>query len=270
MVAIHRLATLLVVCAMTASALELTVTNKCAFTVWLATTPNFQIPPLPDGEVRLDTGNRYVYSIANAGWAGRFWPKYGCDDAGTNCLFGQSSAPCPSDGCQPPADTKIEFNFPPQPPTSDSWYDISLVDGYSLPMEIIPRGINQGSCIATNCAMSLDDCPQDETTGLGDLRVIKNGQTVACLAPCKKWNYPPPYGFGFSETVDPGVMFCCPTPPVSPLECRTGPVIATKYVNLIHASCPTAYSYAYDDEGGLHNCPEIGRASCRERVSPVV
>ena len=90
-------------------------------------------------------------------------------------------------GCQPPADTKIEFNFPPQPPTSDSWYDISLVDGYSLAMSITPRGVNQGSCIPTQCRLSLDACPQSETNGLGDLRIVKNGKTVACLAPCKKW-----------------------------------------------------------------------------------
>jgi hypothetical protein len=46
-------------------------------------------------------------------------------------------------GCQPPADTKVEFYFPSQPPHEDSWYDISLVDGYSLPMKIVPRGIDQ-------------------------------------------------------------------------------------------------------------------------------
>ena len=57
-------------------------------------------------------------------------------------------------GCQPPADTKIEFNFPPQPPTSDSWYDISLVEGYSLAMSITPRGVNQGSCVPTQCRLS--------------------------------------------------------------------------------------------------------------------
>ena len=169
------------------SALELTVQNNCAFTTWLATTPNFQIDPLPDGTVQLNSGQRYVYNIPNQGWAGRFWPKTGCDSAGTNCNFGDSAPPCPANGCQPPADTKIEFNFPPQPPNQDSWYDISLVDGYSLPISITPRGINQGSCIPTNCDLSLAACPQDETNGLCDLRIIKNGETVACLAPCKKW-----------------------------------------------------------------------------------
>ena len=122
-----------------------------------------------------------ICQIPNAGWAGRFWPKTGCNSGGTECEFGDSVPPCPSNGCQPPADTKVEFNFPSQPPNQDSWYDISLVDGYSLPMKIVPRGVNQGGCVPTTCSMSLDACPTNEVLGLGDLRVIKNGKTVACL-----------------------------------------------------------------------------------------
>lgn len=103
--------------------------------------------------------------------------------------------------------------------------------------------------------MTLDECPQNENSGLGDLRVWSNGRVVACLSPCKKWNYPPPYGLGQPETQDPGLFMCCPTPPVQPHECSNGPVIQTSYVQAVHRSCPTAYSYAYDDAAGLHNCP---------------
>lgn len=52
-----------------------------------------------------------------------------------------------------------------------------------------------------------------------------------------------------------GLDFCCPTPPVSVEQCRKGKVVRSKYVDLIHRTCPSAYSYAYDDEAGLHNCP---------------
>lgn len=90
---------------------------------------------------------------------------------------------------------------------------------------------------------------------MGDLRVMKNGRVVQCLAPCKKWNYSSPYGMGQPEQINPGKHFCCPTPPVSPQECTAGPVSNTQYVNLIHRDCRTAYSYAYDDLAGLHNCP---------------
>jgi len=163
------------------------VKNNCAFTTLLATAPNSNRAPLPGGTIKLTQGQTYTYNIPNGGWAGRFWPKTGCDGSGTNCEFGDSSPPCPVGGCQPPADTKVEFLFPPQPPKLDSWYDISLVDGYSLPMKIVPRDVNSGNCVQTTCSMSLNSCPTNEVQGLGDLRVFKNGKVVACLSPCKKW-----------------------------------------------------------------------------------
>ena len=165
------------------SGVQVSFKNNCPHTIWLANTgtPSLQ-------SVTLNQGQSHTYNIdKNTGWNGRIWPKYGCDNSGNNCLFGNSVAPCPSGGCQPPADTKVEFNIPSQPPSRDSWYDVSLVDGYSLPMKIVPRGVNQGSCIPATCTMSLDNCPSNENNGLGDLRVWKNNQVVACLAPCKKW-----------------------------------------------------------------------------------
>lgn len=49
-------------------------------------------------------------------------------------------------------------------------------------------------------------------------------------------------------------MLCCPDP-VTPDQCRQGIVLNTEYVKLVKRSCPTAFSYSYDDESGLHNCP---------------
>jgi hypothetical protein len=221
--------------------------------VWVSPLTNAQGPPLAGGIVKLNNQASYAYQIPDSGWGGRFWPKTGCDGSGQNCEVGQSSDPCGPTGCDPPADTKVEFFFPPSSDPNDVWYDVSLVDGYSLAAEIIPDR-NGGACVPTNCALSLDRCPQNEND-VGDLRVITNGRTVACLSPCKKWNYPPPFGLGRPEDIAPGVNYCCPTPPIQPAECSSGIVINTQYVNLIHQSCPSAYSYAYDDMAGLHNCP---------------
>lgn len=118
---------------------------------------------------------------------GRFWPKSGCDHTGHNCEAGQSVDPCNPGGCDPPAETKVEFFFPPVNDPYDVWYDVSLVDGYSLPAEIIPS-VQQGSCVSTKCAVSLDACPTNEAH-VGDLRVIRNGRTIKCLAPCKSKFY---------------------------------------------------------------------------------
>lgn len=114
---------------------------------------------------------------------GRFWPKTGCDGNGQNCVSGQSVPPCGPRGCDPPAETKVEFYFPAAGASGSVWYDVSLVDGYSLPAEIVPS-VQQGTCRTTRCAVSLNSCPTNEN-GVGDLRVRKNGKTVQCLAPCK-------------------------------------------------------------------------------------
>lgn len=115
--------------------------------------------------------------------------------------------------------------------------------------------IQDGSCVRTDCHLLLSDCPKKEKSDLGDLTVKgRNNNIVACLSPCKKWNYPAPYGYGRDEQQGDGRMLCCPNP-VTPEDCRKGIVVQTDYVNLLHRACKTAYSYSYDDEGGLHNCP---------------
>lgn len=185
--------------------------------------------------------------------AGRFWPKQGCDANGQNCEVGQSIDPCNAGGCDPPAETKVEFFFPPSNDWGDVWYDISLVDGYSLPVEIIPS-VQQGTCRTTDCNLHLSSCPRNEMH-VGDLSVSRNGREIMCLSPCKRWNYPPPFGLGIDELEYPGNYLCCPTPPIWPDECRAGIIVQTDYVQLVHRDCPSAYAYSYDDEAGLHNCP---------------
>jgi len=232
---------------------SITFLNRCSEPIWINPFTSDNGPQLGNGIQKLVQNGRITYNIPDSGWKGRFWPKTECDSNGQSCGVGQSVAPCPSNGCQPPADTKVEFFYPSITDKNTIWYDVSLVDGYSFPMEIIPDK-QQGSCITTNCAVSLNACPSNENS-VGDLRVFRNGRVTQCLAPCKKWNFPSPYGLGKDEKLYTGLQFCCPTPPVSPQQCSSGDVIRTQYVNLIHRDCPTAYSYAYDDLAGLHNCP---------------
>lgn len=112
----------------------------------------------------------------------------------------------------------------------------------------------QGACSKTNCQLHLNKCPRNENNGLGDLTVKKNNKAVACLSPCKRWNFPAPYGLGRNENQGDGRMLCCPSG-VSVQDCRKGIVVQTQYVKLLRQACPSAYSYSYDDLGGLHNCP---------------
>lgn len=112
--------------------------NRCAFPIWIHPLQSAVSPPLIDGIPRIEPNDLLTLNIFDSGWAGSFWPKTDCDSNGANCTVGQSEEPCPSTDCQPSANTKVEFYFPPKNNSRTVWYDISLVDGYTLPMEIIP------------------------------------------------------------------------------------------------------------------------------------
>lgn len=103
------------------------VGNRNNFPIWIETLTNDNGPPLTNQIIRLNSGGQHTFNIHDKGWAGRLWPKIGCDQRGGNCDFGQSMPPCPRDGCQPPADTKVEFYFPRINTQTKSFYDISLV-----------------------------------------------------------------------------------------------------------------------------------------------
>lgn len=109
------------------------VGNQNGFPIWIQTKPNDKTPPLRNGEiVKLNANDRTKFDIDDAGWGGRLWAKVGCDDNGSNCEFGQSIEPCADGGCQPPAETKVEFFFPPVNSPDASYYDISLVRWVNL------------------------------------------------------------------------------------------------------------------------------------------
>jgi hypothetical protein len=257
---------------------RLRIISACTQPIWIAHSNNVPAPQ----NTRLDAGDYLDYAIPAAGLASaRFWPKLGCDANGRNCKIGDNGegggAPCGVSGCQPPIDSKFEATFAAIASSQATFYNLSLVDGYTLPFAVTPigAGAGVGSCTPSDCSMlTLDACPIAEDLGGAvypayadrDLRV----QDVGCMSPCKAWNYPAPYGLGRAESQDPGLHLCCPTPLapaqctiangcMTPQACRatTDPlgVTHTEYVKRVHARCPTAYAYSYDDEAGLHACP---------------
>jgi Thaumatin family len=241
---------------------RVSLTNSCPFTVWVTSLNNSGSAPLrpSDRLVRLNSGQSHAYGIPDGGWGGQFRPKFQCDANGNNCLSGQSLPPCPTGpapyaGCQPPAETKIEFHFPfPGEPVQLPFFDTSLVDGYTLRARIAPDAAPSGNCTTFNCNLSFESCPASESFGLGDLRVVRAGEVVMCLSPCKKWNFPAPYGLGLPETQGIGRELCC-ADGISPRDCNASRVVQTQYVQSVRANCPSAYSFAYDDLGGTHACP---------------
>lgn len=262
---------------------RLRISNSCSYDIWI------EQQNMADGTpqiVKLTPGNHYDYAIPSAGLAStRLWPKTGCDENGNNCTIGQSLAPCPSGGCPPPVDSKIEATWgcmlsdstqcamtPQGNKIGDTYWNMSAVDGYTLPFTafVIGNTISDASeqCVSSNCsALSFAECPTGENLSVGqggvtnpayasvDLQV-KNGSTmIGCYSPCKAMNYPTYGGQNLDEYSTAAVMYCCPTPPISTEECRAGPVVDTQYVSRIHSMCEsTTYSYAYDDTYGLRHC----------------
>lgn len=117
---------LLATLAADASAATFTVKNNCNYTVWPAVIP-------AGGGERLDPGQTWTVSVP-PGTTGRFWGRTGCSFSG-----GGSDGHCDTGDCagalnctvsgQPPT-TLAEFSIG----GAEDFYDISVVDGYNLPM----------------------------------------------------------------------------------------------------------------------------------------
>ncbi len=251
------------------------VENDCSYTIWIQ---QQNMPTSTPDVVEIVAGSHHDYTIPEEGQAStRFWVKSGCDSDGNNCTVGQSSAPCPAEGCPPPVDSKMEATWGCTLDDTSSctvegntFYNSSAVDGYTLPFKVSVVGDSGGDgCVDIDCS-DLDQtrCPTSDNLSVGedghtysqyaseDLRVLNvHGNQIGCFSTCTKFTYPTFGGHGLSNTDDPAVIYCCPTPPVTSEECRAGPVSGTNYVQAADSMCAGGgYGYAYDDNAGNHNC----------------
>ena len=265
---------------------SLTVKNSCSFAIWVQQSKEHTLTDTPLIQ-KIEASQSFDYAVDPKGIIStRFWPKWGCDALGENCIWGQSVngtggpndyAPCPAGGCHAPADSKLEVTWGcayPDPANnpqcehkkSQTFYNGSALDGYSLPFKITRSGDLAASCQDIDCSsLNLAACPTDDDLSQGkttvhpeyssvDLRIFLGGSVTACFSPCKKMNYPQFGGLGLNEQSDAVVMYCCPTPPISSPECNAGPVPKTKFVTTVHQMCPNTYGFAYDDSLAGFNC----------------
>ncbi|KAM7266563.1 hypothetical protein ACFE04_004460 [Oxalis oulophora] len=208
-------------------AARFTLQNKCSTTIWPGILAGATSTLLMNGGFELQPGAT-IDVDAPKGWSGRFWARQGCtfDQTGKgNCDTADCGGVlnCAGAGGNPPA-TLAEF-------TLDSpmdFYDVSLVDGYNLPISISPRGGSGDQCKNIGCVSDLNrSCPVG-------LQVVINGNVVACKSACMAFNTP---------------EYCCTGAFSNPNTCKP-----TNYSRLFKASCPTAYSYAYDDPTSTFTC----------------
>lgn len=188
----------------------ITITNHCPKRITLGKVTNGQTN---EPHVFLEIGSSKNYEF-DGSWSGRF---YGYD----HCELDS----CPMAGAASPA-SLAEFTFG----TTD-YYDVSFVDGYNLPIQILPtepnmmmdQAINNRYwCGVASCA-SVPECPEE----------LQNGM-AGCKSACSQFGNP---------------EYCC-AGAFSTLE--TCPINA--YAQAIKNTCPDAYSYAYDDQTSLFQC----------------
>ncbi|MFQ6669866.1 hypothetical protein Gotur_034944 [Gossypium turneri] len=124
-----------------------TMVNKCRYTVWpgvLSGAGTTQISPT--GFI-LRRGESTSVSVPTS-WSGRLWGQTLCTENSSgkfSCLTedcGSSTLECSSSGASPPA-TLAEFTL--NGAEEVDFYDVSLVDGYNLPMMVSPNGGTGGN-----------------------------------------------------------------------------------------------------------------------------
>lgn len=132
------------------------IRNNCPFTIWPGTLAGAGTPPLPATGFRLDAGQSITIPSV-AGWSGRIWARTGCtfDASGIgSCQTGDCGGKleCSGLGATPPASL---FEITLGVGDNKDFYDVSIVDGYNLPMVALPQGVN-GGCNATGCLSNLN------------------------------------------------------------------------------------------------------------------
>ncbi|KAL6844239.1 hypothetical protein ACP4OV_025912 [Aristida adscensionis] len=203
------------------SARVFTIVNECKTTIWPGASPG---DSFGGGGFALRPGQSMVFN-APVGWSGRIWGRTDCTfDAGGNgsCSTGAcgTALKCGASGA-PPA-SLAEFTL-----AAVDYYDVSLVDGFNLPVVVKPVN-GQGNCSAAGCDGDLrESCPPE-------LAVKVDGRTVACRSACDVFDTD---------------QYCCRGQFGNPATCRP-----TVYSMKFKAACPTAYSYAYDDPTSIFTC----------------
>ncbi|EAR10113.1 carbohydrate-binding protein [Reinekea blandensis] len=185
-------------------------------------------------------------------------------------------------GCIPGVN-EAECHANPSDPSNKlgrlDWWNSSMVDGFTTPIKVEVEGYcpvndpgNAGpggpaGGVIDCSTLSVSECPTAENLSTNgqfphlanvNMQLINpnTGQVAGCYSPAGRltYNHWPDGTPTYHPTDAEAVMYTCPTPPVSPTRCSSGPAEYTQYKEMIHRHCET-YAYAYDDGYGLSTCP---------------
>ncbi|RWW36261.1 hypothetical protein BHE74_00058733, partial [Ensete ventricosum] len=205
-----------------------TVTNDCGYTVWPGVLSNAGSSPLAVTGFALAPGESRSLD-APVPWSGRIWARSLCSADATgrfSCATGDcgsGAVECNGGGAAPPA-TLAEFTLGGAAARDTDFYDVSLVDGYNLPVLVAPQG------------------------GAAGAGAAGRGRGRGRLRPHRVHGGPQRFAFRTDR-------YCCSGVFGTPNTC--GP---TAFSQLFKNACPRAYSYAYDDATSTFTCPTAATA----------
>lgn len=209
-----------------------TFVNKCDYTVWPGILSNADSPPLSTTGFTLQKGESKSIT-APTSWGGRFWGRTLCSQDSTgkfSCVTGDCGSnkiECSGSGAAPPA-SLAEFKLDGS--GGLDFFDVSLVDGYNLPLLVVPQGGTGQNCTSTGCVADLNgSCPSELKVTSAD-----SDDSVACKSACEAFNKP---------------QYCCSGAYATPDTCKP-----STYSQIFKSACPHAYSYAYDDKTSTFTC----------------
>nr|AIR93918.1 thaumatin [Cicer arietinum] len=212
-----------------------TITNNCPYTIWPGTLAGAGTPPLPTTGLQLDSGQS-VKLASVPGWSGRIWARTGCTFDATGigkCQTGDCGGrlECDGNGAAPPTSL---FEITLGQGNDQDYYDVSMVDGYNLPLLVLPRGVYGSTiCNATGCVTDINrGCPKELQVVGGNEGYQDN--VVGCRSACE--------AFGSDQ-------YCCSGQFANPTTCQP-----SYYSTIFKKACPRAYSYAFDDGTSTFTC----------------
>ncbi|KAL2342783.1 hypothetical protein Fmac_004068 [Flemingia macrophylla] len=185
------------------------ITNRCSYTVWAAA--------VPGGGRRLNSGESWALDVAEGTKGARIWARTGCnfDNSGHgSCQTGDCGGILECSAYGAPPNTLAEYALNQY--NNLDFFDISLVDGFNVPMEF--SSTSDSCTVAIKCTADINgQCPSELKTEGG------------CNNPC---------------TVFKTDNYCC----------NSGSCEPTDYSKFFKDRCPDAYSYPKDDATSTFTC----------------
>ncbi|QRV82455.1 pathogenesis-related protein PR5K (thaumatin family) [Ceratobasidium sp. AG-Ba] len=226
-----------------------TVYNACPFTIWPAVFTDLHVgSAVPNIETGWEAPpfTKRSFNVPDNWKSGRIWGRRNCNFASNpgpnSCLSGgcNGGLKCdPHSGTGVPPATVAEWTL--QASGNKDFYDVSLVDGYNLPMRIT----NNVGCPVADCPVDLGpNCP-------GPLKgpFDNSGFPVGCKSACSA-------NLDHNPT---NSANCCSGSHNTPQTC---PRDGVQFYWYFKNNCRNSYVYAYDESSGtaLWTCDAAKKA----------